>query len=114
MQHAASVTEASLNIFASQSWVISEDLWFRPALRKELDDEFNRQAGSFNNRFSHKNRWIQNNAFLPFHFSPSNKNNDGMIRPNGNAAKQIQNTRHWRNLLKYLLSRSDWSVMQAA
>ena len=64
----ARVAEAGLNVFVRESGIVFEDLSFRPTLGQKINDEFDSESGSFNNRLADQNIGIENNAFLPLHF----------------------------------------------
>jgi len=67
LHHGARVLQAGMNVLDSQLRVACEDIRFGPPLGEQVDDQFDRQAGSADDRFPDQNRRVDYDALLPGH-----------------------------------------------
>ena len=61
------VAKARRDVLALEARVVLEDLGLRPALRQEVDDELDRQAGTPHDRLTAKHLGIEDDSLGPIH-----------------------------------------------
>lgn len=66
-QHRAGVAQARLDVIVRQAGIVPQNLRFRPVPGEKVDDELDRQARSFDDRFPGENLRINDDAALPCH-----------------------------------------------
>lgn len=62
-----SVSQAGLDVFLANVWVVVEDLLVSPPGRQEFDDELNCQTGPFDHWLTDQDFGVDGDALLPLH-----------------------------------------------